>query len=66
MASSFAQLHLIRVQVERLNGVNEELIEVLRVHTDLLSVYDRLGVLARSEDSARVAERIGHASEGPS
>ena len=48
------QLHLIRVQVERLNGVNEELIEVLRVHTGLLSVYDRLGVLARSEDSARL------------
>jgi PAS domain S-box-containing protein len=47
------QLHLIRVQVERLNGVNEELIEVLRVHTGLLSVYERLGVLARSEDSAR-------------
>jgi DNA-binding NtrC family response regulator/PAS domain-containing protein len=48
------QLHLIRVQVERLNGVNEELIEVLRVHAGLLSVYDRLGVLARSEDSARL------------
>src|ERR1700691_4423065 len=48
------QLHLIRAQVERLNGVNEELIEVLRVHTGLLSVYERLGVLARSEDSARL------------
>src|ERR1700731_2209934 len=48
------QLHLIRVQEERLNGVNEELIEVLRVHTGLLSVYERLGVLARSEDSARL------------
>ena len=51
--------------MERLNGVNEELIVVLRVHTGLLSVYERLGVLARSEDAA-VAERIGHASEGPS
>ncbi|HEY6770061.1 MAG TPA: sigma 54-interacting transcriptional regulator, partial [Candidatus Sulfotelmatobacter sp.] len=48
------QLHLIRAQVERLNGVNEELIEVLRVHTGLLSVYESLGVLARSEDSARL------------
>jgi transcriptional regulator with PAS, ATPase and Fis domain/HAMP domain-containing protein len=48
------EFHLIRAQVERLNGVNEELIEVLRVHTGLLSVYDRLGVLARSEDSARL------------
>jgi methyl-accepting chemotaxis protein len=26
----------------------------LRIHTSLLSVYDRLGVLARSEDSARL------------
>src|SRR6202030_4465309 len=48
------QLHLIRAQVERLNGVDEELIEVLRVHTGLLSVYERLGVLAHSEDSARL------------
>jgi transcriptional regulator with PAS, ATPase and Fis domain len=48
------QLHLIRAQVERLNGVNEELIEVLHVHTGLLSVCERLGVLARSEDSARL------------
>jgi len=48
------QLHLIRTQVERLNGINEELIEVLRVHTGLLSVYERLGVAARSEDAARL------------
>src|SRR6266851_595270 len=48
------QLHLISAQVERLNGVNEELIEVLRVHTGLLSAYERLGVAARSEDSGRL------------
>ncbi len=48
------QLHLIRAQVERLNGVDEELIEVLRVHAGLLSVYERLSVSARSEDSARL------------
>ena len=48
------QLHLISAQVERLNGVNEELIEVLRVHTDLLSAYERLGAAARSEDSGRL------------
>jgi len=58
------QLHLIRVQVERLNGVNEELIEVLRVHTDLLSVYDRLGVLARSEDSARLLKESATLRKG--
>jgi transcriptional regulator with GAF, ATPase, and Fis domain/HAMP domain-containing protein len=48
------QLQLISAQVERLNGVNEELIEVLRVHTGLLSAYERLGVAARSEDSGRL------------
>jgi len=48
------QLHLISAQVERLNGVNEELIEVLRVHTGLLSAYERLGAAARSEDSDRL------------
>ena len=48
------QLHLISAQVEGLNGVNEELIEVLRVHTGLLSAYERLGAAARSEDSGRL------------
>ena len=48
------QLHLISAQVERLNGVNEELIEVLRVHTGLLSAYERLGAAARSEDADRL------------
>jgi len=46
------QSHLIRTQMERLNGVSEELSEVLRVHADLLSFYERLGVSARAEDSA--------------
>jgi PAS domain S-box-containing protein len=58
------QLHLIRVQAERLNGVNEELIEVLRVHTGLLSVYERLGVLARSEDSARLLKESATLRKG--
>ena len=53
------QSHLICAQEVRLNGVNEELIEVLRVHTGLLSVYERLGVLARSEDSARLLKESG-------
>jgi len=50
------QLHLIRAQVERLNGVDEELIEVLRVHTNLLYSYQRLEASARSKDSARLLE----------
>ncbi len=52
------QLHLISAQVERLNGVNEELIEVLRVHTGLLSAYERLGAAAQSEDSGRLLKEL--------
>jgi len=48
------QSHLIRAQMQRLNGVSDELIEVLRVHADLLSFYERLHVSARAEDSARL------------
>lgn len=46
------QLHLIRGQAERLNGVDDELIEVLRVDAGLLSAYERLGAAARTEDTA--------------
>src|SRR6267143_1200461 len=48
------QLHLIRAQAERLDGLTEELIEVQRVHTSLTSIYNRLGVSAQFEDSVRL------------
>jgi len=48
------QLHLIRAQADRLDGLTEELIEVQRVHTSLASLYGRLGVSAQSEDSVRL------------
>ncbi|WP_263355401.1 sensor histidine kinase [Acidicapsa acidisoli] len=44
------QLREVRSQVELLKGVDEELIEVLRVHGELFSFYEGLGVAARSED----------------
>jgi C4-dicarboxylate-specific signal transduction histidine kinase len=44
------QLRELRSQVEVLKGVDGELIEVLRVHGDLFSFYERLGRAARSED----------------
>src|SRR6202041_3576274 len=44
------QLREVRSQVELLKGVDGELIEVLRVHGELFSLYERLGVAARSED----------------
>src|SRR5260221_410824 len=48
------QLHLIRAQAKRLDGLTEELIEVQRVHNSLTSIYDRLGVSAQFEDSVRL------------
>jgi C4-dicarboxylate-specific signal transduction histidine kinase len=44
------QLRDVRSQVEVVKGVDGELIEVLRVHGELFSFYERLGVAARSED----------------
>jgi C4-dicarboxylate-specific signal transduction histidine kinase len=44
------QLRVVRSQVELLKGVDGELIEVLRVHGELFSFYERLGLAARSED----------------
>jgi C4-dicarboxylate-specific signal transduction histidine kinase len=44
------QLRQVRSQVELLKGVDGELIEVLRVHGDLFSFYERLGIAARSEN----------------
>src|ERR1700751_5973798 len=44
------QLRQVRSQVELLKGVDGELIEVLRVHGELFSFYEKLGHAARSED----------------
>src|ERR1700723_3573096 len=44
------QLRWVRSQVDLLKGVDGELIEVLRVHGELFSFYERLGAAARSED----------------
>jgi C4-dicarboxylate-specific signal transduction histidine kinase len=44
------QLRQVRSQVELLKGVDGELIEVLRVHGELFSFYERLGLVTRSED----------------
>src|ERR1700684_3998205 len=48
------QLREVRSQVELLKGVDGELIEVLRVHGELFSFYERLGLAARSEDQDRL------------
>src|SRR5258708_29739496 len=48
------QFHLVRTQAERLNGVDQKLIAVLRVHTSLLAFHDRLEELADSQDVSRL------------
>ncbi len=48
------QLRQVGSQVELLKGVDRELIEVLRVHGELFSFYERLGAAARSEDQEQL------------
>jgi C4-dicarboxylate-specific signal transduction histidine kinase len=50
------QLREVRSQVEVLKGVDGELIEVLRVHGELFSFYERLGVAARSENQDQLVK----------
>ena len=48
------QFHLVRTQAERLNGIDQKLVAVLRVHTSLLAFHDRLEELADSQDVGRI------------
>ena len=48
------QFHQARVQTERLNGVDQELIIVLQAHTNLMSFYERVDTLAHSENTAEL------------
>src|SRR6202140_3430826 len=53
------QFHLVRTQAERLNGIDQKLVAVLRVHTSLLAFHDRLEELADSQDVGRLATEGG-------
>src|SRR3979490_3042880 len=53
------QFHLVRTQAERLNGIDQKLIAVLRVHTSLLAFHDRLEELADSQDLGRLVREGG-------
>ena len=53
------QFHLVRLQEERLTGVGQELIAVLRFQSDLLSFHARLDELAQSEDIDRLKREAG-------
>jgi PAS domain S-box-containing protein len=53
------QFHLVRTQAERLNGIDQKLVAVLRVHTSLLAFHDRLEDLADSQDASRLVTEGG-------
>ena len=53
------QFHLVRAQAERLNGIDQKLVAVLRVHTRLVTFHDRLEDLANSQDVARLVTEGG-------
>src|SRR5258705_649793 len=53
------QFHLVRTQAERLNGIDQKLVAVLRVHTSLLVFRDRLEELTDSQDVVRLVAEGG-------
>src|ERR1700756_4087348 len=53
------QFHLVRTQAERLNGIDQKLVAVLRVHTRLVTFHDRLEDLADSQDIGRLVTEGG-------
>jgi PAS domain S-box-containing protein len=48
------QFHIVQAQAERLNEYDEELVTVLRVHSDVLKLRDTLESLANARDSERL------------
>ena len=53
------QFHLVRAQAERLNGIDQKLVVVVRVHSSLLAFQDKLEELTDSEDAARLGTEAG-------
>ena len=53
------QFHLVRTQAERLNGIDQKLVAVLRVHTSLVAFHDGLEDLADSQDAGRLVIESG-------
>jgi PAS domain S-box-containing protein len=53
------QFHNVRLQAERLNGFDQELAAVLRVHASLLAFHDRLEEIANYEDAERMIAEAG-------
>jgi hypothetical protein len=48
------QFHIVQAQAERLNEYDEELVTVLRVHSDLLKFRDAVESLTNAKDAERL------------
>jgi PAS domain S-box-containing protein len=53
------QFHLVNAQAERLNGIDQQLVTLLRVHTSLLEFYAGLEALAQTEDATLLVKEAG-------
>src|SRR5260370_2869485 len=53
------QFHIARLQTNRLTGVSQQLIAVLRLQESLLSFHQRLNELAQSTDAHRLVTEAG-------
>ena len=53
------QFHIVRLQAERLDGLDQELVAVLRLHASLLAFQDRLEAIANYEDAKRLTAEGG-------
>ena len=53
------QFHLVRTEAERLNGIDQKLVAVLRVHTSLSAFHDRLEALVDAQDAGRLVTEAG-------
>lgn len=53
------QFHLVQIEEERLNAVDQQLLAVLRVHAGLISFYERLETISDVEDPERLVLETG-------
>ncbi len=53
------QFHLVHAQAERLNGIDQKLVTLLRVRTSLLAFYAGLEALAQTEDPGLLVTGAG-------
>src|SRR6202162_6601853 len=58
------QFHLVRAQAERLNGIDQKLVAVLRLHASLTTFHDRLEDIADSQDAGGLVSEGGRLSNG--